>query len=333
MGEPVRSHEDTPAFPPGLLDRLPKTRGKLAANAPLGHLTWFRVGGPAEVLFKPEDRQDLIDFITQCPKDVPITVIGVASNMIIRDGGVPGVVIRLGRDFAAITAEGTEVIAGAGALDMNVALTAAKHEIAGLEFLSGIPGTIGGALRMNAGAYGGETKDVLVTADVLFRDGQVKEMTAQDMGLSYRHNDLPGDVIFMGCRLKGGKGITAEIEACMNDIKTKRAESQPIRSKTGGSTFANPGGDLRAWKVIDEAGCRGLTIGGAQMSEMHCNFMINTGDATAADIERLGEEVRKRVAEKAGVMLRWEIRRIGVPLAQDEDILHFMKQDAAQHKD
>ncbi|TAL37415.1 MAG: UDP-N-acetylmuramate dehydrogenase [Alphaproteobacteria bacterium] len=317
-----------PRFNTALLDRLPKVRGRLTPNAPLGHMTWFGVGGPAEVLFKPEDREDLINFIGACPRDIPLTVLGVASNMIIRDGGVPGVVIRMGREFASIEAQGTNVAAGSAALDINVALAAAKHGIAGLEFFSGIPGTIGGALRMNAGAYGGETKDVLITADVLFRDGTVKEMTAESMGLSYRHNDLPEDVIFMGARFKGREGDVKEIERRMDEIKNKRAESQPIRTKTGGSTFANPDGK-RAWQLVDEAGLRGHKVGGAQVSQMHCNFLINTGDATAADIERLGEEVRKRVAEKSGIMLRWEIKRIGIPLDKDRDILEFMQRDSA----
>jgi UDP-N-acetylmuramate dehydrogenase len=316
-----------PGFPPGLMDRLPRVRGRLTENAALGHMTWFGVGGPAEVLFKPEDRDDLVRFVAACPEDIPITLLGVASNLIIRDGGVPGVVIRMGREFAGIEAEDeTNVRAGSAALDMNVALLAAKHEIAGLEFLSGIPGTIGGALRMNAGAYGGETKDVLIHADVLFRDGVVKKMTPAEMGLSYRHNALPDSVIFMGCLLRGKKGERPEIERRMDEIKTKRSESQPIRTKTGGSTFANPPG-ASAWKVIDEAGCRGFKIGGAEISTLHCNFMINTGGATAADIERLGEEVRKRVAEKSGIMLRWEIRRIGIPLEKDKDILGFMSKD------
>ncbi len=313
----------TKGFSDDLRSRLPEVRGRMSFQAPLGPMTWFGVGGPAEALFKPEDRDDLIAFIKACPLDIPLTVLGVASNLIIRDGGIPGVVIRLGRDFAQVTADGTTLTAGAGALDINVALTAAKHEIAGLEFLSGIPGSIGGALRMNAGAYGGETKDILVEADVLFRDGTVKTMTGADMGLSYRHNDLPDDVIFLSATFTGTKGNKAEIDARMDDIKQKRGETQPIKAKTGGSTFANPDGH-KAWQLIDEAGCRGLTIGGAQMSELHCNFMLNTGAATAADIERLGEEVRKRVAEKANVMLRWEIRRIGVPLEQDKDILSFI---------
>ena len=316
-------------FPPGLIDRLPEVAGRLTENSALGHMTWFGVGGPAEVLFKPENRDDLINFITNCPKDIPITMLGVASNLIIRDGGVPGVVIRLGREFAGIEAADMNVTAGAAALDMNVALTAAKHEIAGLEFLSGIPGTIGGALRMNAGAYGGETKDALISAEVLFRDGTVKHMTPAEMGMSYRHNDLPTDVIFISCLLKGRAGDKSEIEARMDEIKTKRAESQPIRTKTGGSTFANPDGK-RAWQLVDEAGCRGFKIGGAEISNLHCNFMINSGGATAADIERLGEEVRKRVAENSGIMLRWEIKRIGIPLEKDHDILEFMKREASQ---
>jgi UDP-N-acetylmuramate dehydrogenase len=316
--------EQAPHFKPGLQSRLPAVRGRLTANAPLGHMTWFGVGGPAEVLFKPADRDDLIGFIKTCPADIPVTVMGVASNMIIRDGGIPGVVIRLGREFADIAAGGDyTVTAGAGALDMNVALLAAREEIGGLEFLSGIPGTIGGALRMNAGAYGGETKDALISADVLFRDGTVKTMTPAEMDLGYRHNGLPQDVLFLAARLQGRRGDKEAIEAQMDEIKNKRAESQPIKTKTGGSTFANPEG-RRAWQLVDEAGCRGLTVGGAQVSELHCNFMINTGTATAADIERLGEEVRKRVAEKSGIMLRWEIRRVGIPLETDEDIRAFI---------
>ncbi|MDE1152958.1 MAG: UDP-N-acetylmuramate dehydrogenase [Micavibrio sp.] len=315
------THNDMPhKFQRGLLEKLPRVKGRLSENAAIGHMTWFGVGGPAEVLFKPEDKEDLINFIAHCPKDVPVTLLGVASNLIIRDGGVPGVVIRLGREFAGITAQGLAVTAGAAALDMNVALVAAKNSIAGLEFLSGIPGTIGGALRMNAGAYGGEVKDALVTAEVLYRDGTVKDMTAAGMELSYRHNGLPKEVIFLGCTLAGREGVKAEIEARMDDIKHKRSESQPIRTKTGGSTFANPEGDKRAWQLIDQAGCRGLRVGDAEMSTLHCNFMINTGAASAADIERLGEEVRKRVLETSGITLRWEIKRIGIPLEKDADI-------------
>lgn len=319
-------------FEAGLLQRLPQVRGRLTENAAIGHMTWFGVGGPAEVLFKPADREDLAAFIAACPHDVPITVLGVASNLIIRDGGIPGVVIRMGREFAGIEAEGTSVTAGSAALDINVALTAAKHGIEGMEFLSGIPGTVGGALRMNAGAYGGETKDILRHADVLFRDGSIKTLSGSDMGLSYRHNDLPEDVIFLGAVFDGRAGDQAQIEARMDDIKRKRSETQPIKTKTGGSTFANPplpadadaSEAKKAWQLIDAAGCRGLKIGGAQISELHCNFMLNTGGATAADIERLGEEVRKRVAATSGIMLRWEIKRIGVPLPEDKDILSFM---------
>lgn len=314
------------AFTTGLAERLPSVRGRLTPNAPLGHMTWFRTGGPAEVLFRPADRDDLIGFIKSCPSDIPVTTLGVASNLIIRDGGIGGVVIRLGGDFARIESEGDVITAGAGALDLNVAVHAASQNVAGLEFLSGIPGTVGGALRMNAGAYGGETKDVLVSADVLFRDGGVKTMTAADMQMSYRHNGLPRDVIFLSAQFRGRPGGKPEIEARMAEIKQKRGETQPVREKTGGSTFANPENNS-AWKVIDAAGCRGLQIGGAQMSTLHCNFMINTGAATAADLERLGEEVRKRVAEKTGVMLRWEIKRIGRPLPQDADILEYMTRD------
>jgi UDP-N-acetylmuramate dehydrogenase len=309
-----------------LLSKLPPVRGRLTPNAAIGHMTWFGVGGPAEVLFKPADKQDLIDFVKSCPAEIPITVLGVASNLIVRDGGIPGVVIRLGREFAEITATGTTITAGSAALDMNVALVALKNNITGLEFLSGVPGTIGGALRMNAGAYEGETVNVLVTAEVLFRDGTVKNMTPQEMGLRYRHNDLPSSVIFIGGTLKGMAGDPATIEARMNEIKTRRAASQPIKSKTGGSTFANPEGH-KAWQLIDAAGCRGLKIGGAEMSAMHANFMLNTGNATAADLERLGEEVRRRVYEKSQIMLRWEIKRIGIPLDKDADIKEWMQKE------
>lgn len=305
-----------------MISGLPKVRGRMTFDTPIGQMTWFGVGGNAEALFKPEDKTDLVDFISRCPKEIPVTVLGVASNLIIRDGGIPGVVIRLGRDFTHIEVRDETIIAGAMALDMNVALIAAKHGLEGLEFFSGIPGTVGGALRMNAGAYGSDTKSVLKHAEVLFRDGTVKIMTPEEMGLSYRHNALPPEVIFLSAAFTGKAGDKTVIEQRMAEIKTKREATQPIRSKTGGSTFANPE-NRNAWQLIDEAGCRGLRIGGAQMSEMHCNFMINTGTATAADLERLGEEVRKRVAEKSGVMLRWEIRRIGVPRSEDKDIMSF----------
>lgn len=298
-------------FTNNLQHRLPPVRGTLTPNAPLSHMTWFRVGGPAEVLFKPADVDDVIEFVRTCPADIPITILGVASNIIIRDGGIPGVVIRMAGALAGVEVKGTDLYAAAGTPDLYLAQIAQKNGIGRLEFLSGVPGTIGGAIRMNAGAYGGETKDVLVYADVLFRDGTVKQLTPEDMHLTYRHNGLPEDVIFLGGLFRGAQSDSAAIEQKMQEIKKKRGETQPIREKTGGSTFANPEGG-KAWELIDRAGCRGLKIGGAQMSPMHANFMINTGTATAVDLENLGEEVRKRVADKTGVMLRWEIKRIGV---------------------
>ncbi len=330
MTASIRHRFNPPQFRNGLLEKLPPVRGRYTPNAALGHMTWFGVGGPAEVLFKPADPDDLIDCIKNCPKDIPLTVLGVASNLIIRDGGIPGVVIRLGREFGHITATGTTVKAGAAALDMNVALVALKNNIAGLEFLCGIPGTIGGALRVNAGSYGGEISDILITADVLFRDGTVKKMTAADMGLGYRHSSLQEEVVFLGCTLQGSAGTAGAIEDKMAEIKAKRAESQPIRAKTGGSTFANPDGK-KAWQLVSAAGCRGLKIGGAEMSVMHANFMLNTGTATAADLERLGEEVRRRVYAESKTMLRWEIKRIGIPLSKDTDILEWMKKDNNEH--
>lgn len=300
-----------------LIDRLPAVRGRLTENAPLAGVTWFRVGGPAEVLFKPEDADDLATFLAGCPAEVPVTVIGVASNLLVRDGGVPGVVVRLGRAFAGIEAEGDRVVAGAAALDANIAKVAAKAGLTGLEFLIGIPGTLGGALRMNAGAYGGEIKDVLARADLVLRDGRKVSRTAAELGLSYRHSDTPAGAIYTGAVLQGRPGDGDAITARMTDIVTARGDTQPIRSRTGGSTFANPDGH-KAWQVIDAAGCRGLRIGGAQVSEQHCNFLINTGEASAADIEALGEEVRRRVKDNSGIELRWEIRRIGVPAAPTE---------------
>ena len=296
--------------PSALIDRLPPVRGRLTPDAPIGPMTWFRVGGPAEVLFRPADLEDLADFLKALPAEIPVTVIGVASNLLVRDGGVPGVTIRLGRGFVEVTPDAETVRAGAGALDLNVALTAAEAGIAGLEFLSGVPGTIGGGLRMNAGAYGGEIKDVLVEASAVDRGGAVHRVSASELGLSYRHSDAPDDWIFTGAVLRGGRGESAEIIARMDEIKAAREASQPIRTRTGGSTFANPPGDS-AWRLIDAAGCRGLTRGGAMVSEKHTNFLINTGNASAADIEGLGEEVRRRVHAQFGVVLEWEIRRIG----------------------
>ena len=295
--------------PPHLIDRLPKPRGRLTADAPLGAQTWFRTGGPAEVLFRPADTEDLAAFLKALPADVPVTVLGVGSNLLVRDGGIKGVVIRLMRGFTGIAVEGTEVVAGAGALSLNVALTARDHSLAGLEYLSGIPGTIGGAFQTNAGAYGGELSDVLISAEVVDRAGTIRTVTPRELGLGYRHSTAPQDWIFTSARLRATPGDQMGIARRIAEIDSARAETQP-RSRTGGSTFANPP-NLKAWQLIDDAGCRGLRIGDAQVSEKHCNFLINLGNATAADIESLGEEVRSRVVKKSGVLLQWEIRRIG----------------------
>jgi UDP-N-acetylmuramate dehydrogenase len=298
-----------------LIARLPAVRGRYTENAPLGPVTWFRVGGPAEVMFRPVDAADLAGFLAGKPADVPVTVLGVGSNLLVRDGGVPGVVVRLGRGFAGIETEGDEVRVGAGALDVNVALVAGGAGIAGLEFLSGVPGTIGGALRMNAGAYGAETKDVVVGARAVDPAGRVRDLDPEDLGFGYRCCAVPRDWIFVSARLRGRLGDRAAIARRTEEIRTAREQTQPIRSRTGGSTFANPPGG-KAWELIDRAGCRGLTRGGAQVSEKHCNFLINTGNATAADLEALGEEVRRRVFETSGVRLEWEIQRIGVAAEQ-----------------
>jgi UDP-N-acetylmuramate dehydrogenase len=295
---------------PHLIDRLPRPRGRLTADAPLGPQTWFRTGGPAEVLFRPADADDLAAFLAALPPEVPVTVLGVGSNLLVRDGGMKGVVIRLMRGFTEVAVEGTEVRAGAGALDLNVALTARDRALAGLEFLSGIPGTIGGAVAMNAGAYGGELSEVLLSAEAIDRSGASHRIDAAGMGFSYRHTGVPADWIFTAARLRATPGDQLAIARRIAEIDTARQESQP-RSRTGGSTFVNPTGH-KAWQLIDRAGCRGLVMRGAQVSEQHCNFLINLGDATAADIEMLGEEVRRRVLEQSGVRLEWEIRRIGV---------------------
>jgi UDP-N-acetylmuramate dehydrogenase len=291
--------------------RLPHVRGRMSFNAPLGSLTWFRVGGPAEVLFRPADRDDLAGFLAGLPDEVPVTVIGVGSNLLVRDGGIPGVVIRLAGSFANISLDGALVTAGAAALDLTVAMTALEMGIGGLEFLSGVPGTIGGALRMNAGAFGGEMKDVTVSAEALDRKGVLHTLTVAEMDFSYRHCGVAEDWLFLSAQLQGQPGDKSAISARMAEIRSKREEAQPTRARTGGSTFANPPGHS-AWKLIDQAGCRGLTRGGAQVSEKHCNFLLNLGEGTAADIEDLGEDIRRRVLETSGVQLEWEIRRIGV---------------------
>lgn len=290
---------------------LPDLRGKLTGNAPLKDLTWFRVGGPAEVLFEPESEEDLAYFLSSLPEDVPLMVIGLASNLLVRDGGVPGVVVRLARAFAAIEVEaGALLRAGAAAPDVKVARAAADAGVAGLAFLRGIPGAIGGALRMNAGAYGREIKDVFVDARALDRRGGTHGLSAAHMGFSYRHADAPADLIFIEAVLQGEPGDRDEILAQMDRITSERSETQPVNTRTGGSTFANPDGH-KAWELIDKAGCRGMRVGGAQVSEKHCNFLVNTGDATAADLETLGKTVRERVREAFGIELRWEIQRVG----------------------
>ena len=294
-----------------LIERLPQVRGRLNEKVPLAPVTWFRVGGAAEVMFRPADVDDLAQFLAEKPADVPVTVIGVASNLLVRDGGVPGVVVRLGRGFVEIAVDGAQVVAGGGALDLNVALTCQQAGLAGLEFMSGIPGTVGGGLRMNGGAYGREFKDVLHEAVALDGRGNRQRVPAAALGLSYRHSDAPEDWIFVSATFVGDRGDPDAIGRRMMTIQSQREATQPIRARTGGSTFANPPG-AKAWELIDAAGCRGLKRGGAMVSEKHANFLINTGDATAADLEELGEEVRRRVHAHAGVMLEWEIRRIGV---------------------
>lgn len=300
-----------------LLNNLPPVRGRLSENASLSKVTWFGVGGVAEVLFKPADVDDLAAFLKAKPKDIPVTVIGVGSNLLVRDGGVPGVVIRLGREFVNVEVNHADVICGAGALDGNVARAAQEAGVTGLEFLSGVPGTIGGALRMNAGAYGAEMKNVVTGAVALDGDGNRHEISAEDLGFSYRKSTVPSDWIFVEALLRGHAGQAADIQGRMDDIKNAREDSQPLRTKTGGSTFKNPEG-LKAWQLVDDAGCRGLRMGGAQVSEKHCNFLINDGTATAADLENLGEEVRRRVKEKSGVELIWEIKRIGVAQGESQ---------------
>ena len=295
---------------PNLTHRLPRVHGRVRANIVLAPQTWFRVGGPAEILFRPADIEDLAAFLAACPADIPVTTLGVASNLLVRDGGLPGVVIRLGGEFARVRIDGAKVIAGAGALDLTVAEEACSGGLGGLEFLSGIPGTIGGAVKMNAGAYGSEIVDIIESAVLVTRAGKVMTVSGEALGLSYRHSELPEGAIVVEATLRGQPDQVELIAARMRDIQTRRAETQPIRARTGGSTFANPPG-AKAWELIDHAGCRGLTMGGAQVSEQHCNFLINTGAATANDIESLGEEVRRRVRKDSGVELRWEIMRIG----------------------
>jgi UDP-N-acetylmuramate dehydrogenase len=303
------------AFPditPELKAAMPELRGRVLANQSLAELTWFRVGGPAQVLFTPSDQSDLAYFLKRLPDELPVYVVGVGSNLIVRDGGLPGVVIRLApRGFGETATEGDIVSAGAAALDKRVAETAAAADLAGLEFYFGIPGTIGGALRMNAGANGAETKDVLIEATGIDRRGDAHIFSNADMKFVYRNSGVDPSIIFTSARFRGRPATPQAIRARMNEVQTHRETAQPIREKTGGSTFKNPPGKS-AWKLIDAAGCRGLKLGGAQVSEMHCNFLINTGTATGHDIEALGEAVRERVKQNSGIELHWEIKRIGI---------------------
>ena len=300
-----------------LIERLPMVRGRYSERVDMAPFTWFRVGGLAEVVFRPADPEDLASFLADRPKDVPVTVIGVTSNLLVRDGGVSGVVVRLGKEFARVDFSDDEVRIGAAMLDANASQAALRAGRAGLEFLSGIPGSIGGGLRMNAGAYGREFKDVLIDAEAIDPDGVTHRLPVQDMDMGYRHCGVAKDWIFTSALFETEAGDAADIERRMTEIRSAREASQPIRSRTGGSTFANPDG-AKAWELIDAAGCRGLRVGGAMVSELHCNFLINTGAATARDLETLGEEVRRRVLETSGITLRWEIRRIGEPAYPEE---------------
>lgn len=290
---------------------LPKTAGKLTAEAPLAPLVWFKSGGAAQWLFEPADLADLQTFLRDLDPAVPVMALGLGSNLIVRDGGVPGVVVRLGKAFAKVSQSADLTLdCGAGASGILVSSTARDNGIAGLEFLRSIPGTVGGFVRMNGGAYGSEVADVLVDCNVVLRDGSLRTLRADELGYTYRHSALPDGAIVVAARLRGRAGNPADIQAEMDRISASREASQPLRSKTGGSTFKNPDG-AKAWELVDRAGCRGLTLGGAQVSEKHCNFLLNLGDATSTDIESLGEEMRRRVKEQSGVTLEWEIQRVG----------------------
>jgi UDP-N-acetylmuramate dehydrogenase len=300
-----------------MADMLPSVAGKLTGDAPLAPLVWFKTGGPAEWLFEPRDVADLQQFLRELDPAVPVMALGLGSNLIVRDGGVPGVVVRLGKPFAWVETVGKGVFGiddvlncGGGASGILVASMARDHGIAGLEFLRGIPGTVGGFVRMNGGAYGREVKDVLVDCDIILRSGELVTLLVEELHYTYRHSELPEEAIVVAARLRGEPGDPETIGAEMDRIAAEREASQPLRSKTGGSTFKNPPG-AKAWELVDAAGCRGLARGGAQVSEKHTNFLINTGNATSADIEGLGEEVRRRVKENSGIELEWEIERVG----------------------
>ena len=307
-----------------LIAQLPPVRGRLTENAPIGRQTWFGVGGSAEVMFRPADAEDLAAFLALLPEGIPVTVIGVGSNLLVRDGGIAGVTVRLGRCFASINIKHDEVRVGARALDRIVAFAAAKAGLAGLEFLSGIPGTIGGSLRMNAGAYGCEVRDVLVSATALDETGRRRTIDCDEMQLSYRHCGVDPCWIFVEALLRGTANDRDVITSRLAEIRASREAAQPVRARTGGSTFTNPP-DEAAWRLIDAAGCRGLVRGGAMVSQKHANFLINTGSATAADLEGLGEEVRRRVFEARGILLEWEICRIGIPVPGIDTIVEHYR--------
>jgi UDP-N-acetylmuramate dehydrogenase len=294
-----------------MADTLPRVAGKLTPHAPLAPLVWFKAGGAAEWLFEPKDADDLAGFLRELDPTVPVMALGLGSNLIVRDGGVSGVVVRLGKAFAKVTAlDDTTLDCGGGASGILVSSTARDNGIAGLEFLRSIPGTVGGFVRMNGGAYGRETCDVLVDCDVVLRSGERVTLPVADLDYTYRHSELPAQAIVVAARFRGHPGEPGAIQAEMDRIAAAREASQPLRSKTGGSTFKNPEGH-KAWELVDRAGCRGLALGGAQVSEKHTNFLINTGEATSTEIEALGEQVRQRVMEQSGVELEWEIQRVG----------------------
>jgi UDP-N-acetylmuramate dehydrogenase len=298
----------------GWRDHLPAVRGSLRRDVPLAPLTWLRVGGPAEVVFQPADAPDLAGFLAALPPEVPVLPMGVASNLLVRERGVEGVVVRFGGPLSKVEVEGSTVLAGAGTLDQRAAQEAQRAGLAGLEFLIGIPGTIGGAVRMNAGAFGAETRDRLLWAEALDRRGELHRLTNAELGFAYRRSALPRDWIVTRAAFEATPGEPAAILARMDAIRAEREAAQPLRVATGGSTFKNPPG-RKAWQLIDAAGCRGLRLGAAMVSEKHCNFLINTGGAGAAEVERLGELVRQRVREHSGVELEWEVVRIGRPAA------------------
>ncbi|MGH6800289.1 MAG: UDP-N-acetylmuramate dehydrogenase [Methylocella sp.] len=312
---PLSPHKQSlailPDIAPKLSVQMPKLRGSLVGNAPMASLSWFRTGGPAQVLFEPEDESDLSYFLTRLDPAIPVLALGAGSNILVRDGGIAGVVIRFGKSFQEVAIAGHSVRAGAGARDVKLASFGANAGIAGLSFFRGIPGSVGGALRMNAGAYGAETKDVLVSCRGVGRKGNVVEFSNADMGFSYRHSGVGDDVIFTSAVFAGSPRDSQAILSEMAEITKARAETQPVNTRTGGSTFKNPPGHS-AWGLIDKAGCRGLAVGDAQVSELHCNFLINRGKATAADLENLGELIRARVLATSGVALEWEILRVGV---------------------